>query len=140
MSRIIGDGTAELEETPPPELPCPPGYRGKNMRTTIIEGDTRAYQRLANEKISQICTEKVQQGFEAYLRDLPRLLKAGREGHMVAYCGDVQAGIAPTGRKLRRNLGKGGFARREGELFVTRVTTLDADEFGVDILECHDKQ
>jgi hypothetical protein len=46
---------------------------------------------------------------------------------MVAYRGSKQVGLAPTYRKLRRQLAKSGFTD-EGELFIIHVALLEDEE------------
>lgn len=103
------------------------------MGTIITEDEIKSYRELASAKLARRNTALIQQGFQAYLRDLPQLLREDCEGYMVAYCGDARVALARTERRLQRVLARQGFAGREGELFMTRVTVLDAEEFGVDI-------
>jgi hypothetical protein len=74
----------------------------------------------------------VQQGYRTYIRDLPVLLRAKREGYMVAYRGNKQLDISRSDRTLHRLLTKRpDYESIKDELFVTRVTVLDADELGI---------
>ena len=77
-------------------------------------------------------TDKLEQGFRAYVRDLPQLIKDKREGHMIAYHGEEMVGIAPTDGKLHQILArKPHFDQIKEDTFVTRVTAMDAAEYGV---------
>lgn len=76
----------------------------------------------------------VQQGYRTYIRDLPVLLGARREGYMVAYRGSKQLDISRSGRTLHRHLTKRPeYEAIKDELFITRVTVLDADEHGISV-------
>lgn len=76
----------------------------------------------------------VQQGYRTYIRDLPVLLRAKREGYMVAYRGNKQLDISRSDRTLHRLLTKRpDYELIKDELFVTRVTVLDADELGISL-------
>jgi hypothetical protein len=78
------------------------------------------------------CAAVVQLGYRTYIRDLPGLLRARREGYMVAYRGSQQVKISRSGRTLRRVLEKRlDYDAIKDELFITRVTVLDADEHGI---------
>jgi hypothetical protein len=73
-----------------------------------------------------------QEGHRAYLRDLPGLLRAKREGHMVAYRGEERLGISPSDSKLYQMLAKlSNYEQIKTELFITRVTILDAEQHGL---------
>jgi hypothetical protein len=71
--------------------------------------------------------ELIQQGIEAYKRDLPLLLAEKRYLNHVAYRGNEMVAIAPTNRKLWKKLEKLGLTDR-GEIFETVVEPLDIDE------------
>ena len=71
--------------------------------------------------------ELIQQGIEAYKRDLPRLLAENRERQKVAYRGNEIVGFGATFRQLKKRLAKKGFTDW-GELFMTSIWPLDVDE------------
>ncbi len=77
--------------------------------------------------LAQRKPELIQQGIDAYLRDLPRLLAENRYLQHVAYRGNEMVAIAPTDRKLWKKLEKLGLTDR-GEIFETVVEPLDIDE------------
>jgi hypothetical protein len=77
---------------------------------------------------------QVQKGYRAYLRDLPSLLRAKREGYMVAYKGDERVGLSQSDRKLYQSMTKQpNYEAIKEELFITRVTILDAEEHGISV-------
>jgi hypothetical protein len=77
---------------------------------------------LAQEK-----PELIQQGIEAYKRDLPRLLAENRYRQKVAYRGNELVAFGATFRQLRKRLAKKGFTDW-GELFMTSISPLEIDE------------
>jgi hypothetical protein len=80
------------------------------------------------------CAATVQQGYRTYIRDLPGLLRSKREGYMVAYRGTKRLDMSRSGLTLRRTLAKRpDYDAIKDELFVTRVTLLDADEHGISL-------
>jgi hypothetical protein len=75
---------------------------------------------------------RLRQGYQAYVRDLPQLLKENHEGQMVAYLGNAQIGIAPTNNELHKTLSQNPkYTKRMKDVLVKRVTILDADELGL---------
>jgi hypothetical protein len=77
--------------------------------------------------VAQRKPELIEQGIEAYKRDLPRLLAERRRGQLVAYRGNELVAFAPTYRRLEKRLAKKGFTDW-GELFVMSIAPLDIDE------------
>jgi hypothetical protein len=77
--------------------------------------------------LAQRKPELIQQGIEAYQRDLPRLLAENRYLYHVAYRGNEMVAIAATDRKLWKKLEKLGLTDL-GEIFETVVEPLDIDE------------
>jgi hypothetical protein len=77
--------------------------------------------------LAQRKPELIQQGIEAYKRDLPRLLAEKRSGQLVAYRGSELVAFGATDRQLKKRLAKKGFTDR-GELFIDVVAPLDIDE------------
>ncbi|MGP0069271.1 MAG: hypothetical protein ACLQGP_37430 [Isosphaeraceae bacterium] len=71
--------------------------------------------------------ELIQQGIDAYQRDLPRLLAENRYLHHVAYHGNAMVAIAATERKLWKKLEKLGLTDM-GELYTTVVAPLQIDD------------
>jgi hypothetical protein len=71
--------------------------------------------------------ELIQQGIEAYKRDLPRLLAENRYRQKVAYRGNELIAFAATFRQLKKRLAKKGFTDW-GELFMTSIWPLDIDD------------
>src|SRR5947199_5875321 len=71
--------------------------------------------------------ELIQQGIEAYKRDLPRLLAENRYRQKVAYRGNELVAFGATFRQLQKRLAKKGFTDR-GELFMTCIAPLQIDE------------
>jgi hypothetical protein len=71
--------------------------------------------------------ELIQQGIEAYQRDLPRLLAENRYRQKVAYRGKEVVAFGATFRQLEKRLAKKGFTDW-GELFVTSIAPLEIDE------------
>jgi hypothetical protein len=69
----------------------------------------------------------IQEGIEAYKRDLPWLLSENRYRQLVAYRGTEPVAFGRTHRQLRRRLEKKGLTDR-GELFITSIAPLDIDE------------
>ena len=83
--------------------------------------------------LAQQKPELIQQGVEAYKRDLPRLLAENRYRQLVAYRGNELIAFGATDRQLRKRLAKQGFTDRGG-LFITSIAPLQIDE--EDGLEC----
>lgn len=77
--------------------------------------------------LAQRKPDLIQEGVEAYKRDLPRLLAENRYRQLVAYRGDKLIAFAANHRQLKRRLTKAGYTD-EGELFVTSVAPLEIDE------------
>jgi hypothetical protein len=106
--------------------------QSKNGRTDISTDITNEEIQAHWEEVERIVSRRdpvlIQQGFETYIRELPQLLTENREGQMVAYSGNARVAIAPTDRRLRLMLAKGGF-NETGKLFITCVTSVDYDEF-----------
>jgi hypothetical protein len=71
--------------------------------------------------------ELIQQGIEAYKRDLPRLLAENRFGQLVAYRGNELVAFGGSYRRLEKRLAKKGLTDW-GELFVISIAPLDIDE------------
>ena len=77
--------------------------------------------------LAQENPELIQQGIEAYKRDLPRLLAENRYRQLVAYRGNELVAFGTTDRQLRKRLAKKGLTDR-GELFITSIAPLEIDE------------
>jgi hypothetical protein len=77
--------------------------------------------------LAQRNPELIEQGIEAYKRDLPRLLAENRYRQKVAYRGNELVAFGATLRQLKKRLAKKGFTNR-GELFITCIAPLDIDE------------
>jgi len=77
--------------------------------------------------LAQQKPELIQQGVEAYKRDLPRLLAENRYLQQVAYRGNELVAVAATRRQLRKQLATKGFTDN-GELFLTTIAPLEIDE------------
>ena len=77
--------------------------------------------------VAQQKPELIQQGVEAYKRDLPRLLAENRYRQLVAYRGNELVAFGATYRQLEKRLAKKGFTDW-GELFVMSIAPLDIDE------------
>jgi hypothetical protein len=77
--------------------------------------------------LAQRKPELIEQGIEAYKRDLPRLLAENRYRQKVAYRGNELVAFGATLRQLKKRLAKKGFTNR-GELFITSIWPLDIDE------------
>ena len=88
----------------------------------VQERDAAIQQILARQK-----PELIQQGVEAYKRDLPRLLAENRYLQQVAYRGNELVAIAVTWRQLSRKLRQKGLDDI-GELFTITVASLELDE------------
>ena len=103
------------------------------MHSTPVESDPELA-RLFKEREAAIRRilarrkpELIQQGIEAYKRDLPRLLAENRYRQEVAYRGNELVAFGATFRQLEKWLAKKGFTDR-GELFMTSFAPLDIDE------------
>jgi hypothetical protein len=87
--------------------------------------------RTRKSRIDRILTQEtmalIQQGIEAYKRDLPQLLEANEYGHMVAYEADKQVALAPTDRKLKKILAGKNLVGR-ADLFITYIAPLDGED------------
>jgi hypothetical protein len=77
--------------------------------------------------LAQRNPELIQQGIEAYERDLPRLLAENRYRQLVAYRGNELVAFGASFRQIKKRLAKKGFTNR-GELFITSIAPLDIDE------------
>ena len=76
--------------------------------------------------LAQRKPELIQQGIEAYKRDLPRLLAENRYRQQVAYRGNELVAFGATYRQLQKRLAKKGFTDW-GELFITSVAPLEIE-------------
>jgi hypothetical protein len=77
--------------------------------------------------VAQRKPELIQQGIEAYKRDLPRLLAENRYLQQIAYRGNELVAIAATRHQLRKKLAKQGLTDW-GELFTMTIAPLEIDE------------
>ena len=108
-------------------VPDPP------MDSTRVEYDPELAQIFKEREVeiqrilAQRKPELIQQGIEAYKRDLPRLLAENRYRQLVAYRGNELVAFGATDRQLRKRLAKKGFTDW-GELYVDCVAPLDIDE------------
>ena len=93
-----------------------------DLELLFKERDAAIQRVLARQK-----PELIQQGVDAYLRDLPRLLAENRYLQQVAYRGNELVAIAATSRELWKKLEKQG-CTDIGELFLTTVAPLEIDE------------
>jgi hypothetical protein len=101
---------AEFEDGLPPVSPISPEWQAEIERI-----------------VAQRNLPLIQEGIEAYKRDLPRLLSENRYRQLVAYRGTEPIAFGRTRRQLRRRLEKKGFTNW-GELFITSIAPLDVDE------------
>jgi hypothetical protein len=67
---------------------------------------------------------RIEEGIEAYKRDLPQLLRDDKERHVVAYDGSTRVGIAETREQLLTELERKGLAD-EKSLFIKIVSSLE---------------
>src|SRR5271155_5540871 len=86
--------------------------------TDLFDRQAQEYQAELERIIARRKPELIQQGVEAYKRDLPRLLAENRYLQHVAYRGNDMVAIASTNRKLWKKLRKQGLTDI-GELFTT---------------------
>jgi hypothetical protein len=109
-----------------------PGQRkckGSDMTKTGLSED-RANRVSAIERIrSKENHALIEEGIEAYKRDLPRLLEERKQHQMVAYRGHEQVALAPTYRKLRRQLERKKLTD-ESELFMIHIAPLEEEQQG----------
>jgi hypothetical protein len=112
----IGDVVSD-PPSPPTEEGCDPDWD-----RLFKERDEAIQRMLAGRK-----PEVIQQGVEAYKRDLPRLLSENRYLQHVAYRGNEMVAIAVTHRQLWKRLRKLGLSDT-GELYTTVVAPLQIDE------------
>jgi hypothetical protein len=98
------------------------GGRADAFERQVQERNAAVQQILAQQK-----PELIQQGVEAYKRDLPRLLADNRYLQQVAYRGNELVAIAATWRQLSRKLRQKGL-EAIGELFTITVAPLEPDE------------
>jgi hypothetical protein len=77
--------------------------------------------------VAQRKPELIQQGIEAFKRDLPRLLAEGRYRQLVAYRGSELVAFGATYHQLQKRLAKKGFTDW-GELYVDSISPLEIDE------------
>jgi len=103
------------------------------MHSTRVDYDPE-FDRLVKEREAEIQRivarrkpELIQQGVEAYKRDLPLLLAENRYRQKVAYRGNELVAFGATYRQLQKRLVKKGFTDR-GELFITSIAPLQIDE------------
>ncbi len=103
------------------------------MSSTEVEYDPEMARLLREREaevqriVAQRKPELIQQGLEAYLRDLPRLLAEKRSGQLVAYRGNELVVFGASYRQLRRRLAKKGLTDW-GELYVNCIAPLEIDE------------
>jgi len=86
-------------------------------------------ERLRQDKaIERILAERdpkrVEEGIEAYKRDLPQLLRDDKERYAVAYDGSSRVGIAETRERLLADLKRRGLANNKN-LFIKIVSSLE---------------
>ena len=104
-----------------------------SLHATRVESDpelARLFQEREAEIqriLAQRKPELIQQGIEAYKRDLPRLLAENRYRQLVAYRGNELVACGATYRQLQKRLAKKGFTNW-GELFIESVAPLEIDE------------
>jgi hypothetical protein len=119
-SQRVADGAAEVISDPPvhsAEVRYDP-----ELDRLFKEREAEIQRILAQRK-----PELIEQGIEAYKRDLPRLLAEHRYRQLVAYRGNELIAFGATYPQLRKRLTKKGCTDR-GELFVTCVAPLEIDE------------
>ncbi len=100
------------------------------MRKTSISEDRAARETAIERILSQENHALIQEGIDAYKRDLPRLLEERKLRHKVAYRGSERVAIAPTYGRLHRQLKKKGFSD-ERELFIISVSPLEDEGTGL---------
>ncbi len=105
----------------------PPGYYRSYKYDPELARLLKERQAEVERIVAQRKPELIQQGIEAYKRDLPRLLAENRYRQLVAYRGNDLVAFGVSDRQLRRRLAKKGFTDR-GELFITSIAPLDVDE------------
>jgi hypothetical protein len=73
--------------------------------------------------------EGIHRSQDAFLRDLPELLKdESLLGQCVAYCGDERIGIAPSDEPLIREINRRGLQDNEFDLFVIKPQGREPEE------------
>jgi hypothetical protein len=119
-SRKGAVGIGEVVSDPPAD-PTQEGY-DPELDRLFKEREAKLDRMLAQRK-----PELIQQGIEAYQRDLPRLLAENRYLQQVAYRGNEMVAMAATRRKLWKKLEKLGLTDW-GELYTTVVAPLEIDD------------
>ena len=114
-------GIREAVSDPPSD--CTPIECGTDVDDRRAKDREAAIQRI----LAQRKPELIQEGVEAYKRDLPRLLAENRYRQLVAYRGNEPVAFARSHRQLQKRLTKAGFTDR-GELFITSIAPLEIDE------------
>jgi len=95
--------------------------------TDLFDRQVQARQARIQQILAQRKPELIQQGVEAFKRDLPGLLAENRYRQHVAYRGNELVAIAATSRQLSKKLAKLGFTDM-GEMFTMPVAPLEIDE------------
>jgi hypothetical protein len=113
--------TGEAASDPP--FDCAPN----GCRADVDDERARDREAAIPRILAQRKPELIQEGVEAYKRDLPRLLEENRYRQLVAYRGDTPVAFAATHRQLKKRLTKAGFTD-EGELFIISIAPLEIDE------------
>ena len=117
--RDIGGNGEDVSDPPMDETPV---EYDPELARLFKEREAAIQRLLAQEK-----PELIEQGIEAYKRDLPRLLAENRYRQKVAYRGNELIAFGATFRQLKKRLAKKGFTDR-GELFMTSIAPLQIDE------------
>jgi len=100
-----------------------PDYWQIDMDTDWNE-DRITRDRMYEEMLACRNPEKINQGIDAYTRDLPQLLRDQKERFVVAYDGATRVGIATTREKLLAELKQHGISKHDS-LFIKIVTSLE---------------
>src|SRR5262245_13652663 len=88
------------------------------MHSTEVEYDPEVARLLKEREVeiqrilAQRNPELIEQGIEAYKRDLPRLLAEKRYRQLVAYRGSKLIAFGATFRQIKKRLAKKGFTNR----------------------------
>jgi hypothetical protein len=117
-------GTPDIAESVPDQPSQPAGSEHDVPLASPVSKEREAE---IKRIVSQRNLPLIEEGVEAYKRDLPQLLSENRYRQLVAYRGSELVAFGSTHRQLRRRLEKKGFTNR-GELFIISVAPLEIDE------------
>ncbi len=108
--------------------PRTPSHPANNQQGADMDIDWEQERLRQDKAIERILAERdpkrVEEGIEAYQRDLPQLLRDDKERYAIAYDGSNRVGIAETCESLLADLKRRGLANNKN-LFIKIISSLE---------------